>query len=73
MFSLRITDQNPNLDAVELPASTLAEDIDYVAQAFGTLQPVLLQASFDAVRITLLYALDDVFVLFDGEMKILND
>lgn len=49
----------------DLPASALAKDINDMAQPPGALQPVLLQAELDSIRIALLNSFKDVFVLFD--------
>jgi hypothetical protein len=57
----------------ELPASTFAKDINHMAQPLGAFQPILLQAEFYSIRIALLDSFNDVFVLFDGEMKVFDD
>jgi hypothetical protein len=56
-----------------LPASTLAEDVDHMAKPLGAFQPVLLQSGLHAIRIALFYSFDNVFVLFNGDMKIFDD
>jgi hypothetical protein len=56
-----------------LPASSFSENIDDMAKAFGTLEPVLLQPHLHAVGIAGFNGTDDSVVLFDGKMEILND
>ena len=57
----------------ELPASAFAKDINDMTQPPCALQPVLLQAELDSIRIALLDSFNDVFVLFDREVKVFND
>ena len=56
-----------------LPASAFAKDINHMGQPARALQPVLLQAKLDPIRIALLNSFKNVFVLFDREVKIFND
>jgi hypothetical protein len=49
----------------DLPAAAFAKDINDMTQPPGALQPVLLQAKLDSIRIALLDSFKNVFVLFD--------